>query len=88
MVAFPRSVRSRSNVVIVIAPWTEASILGGGGGEGAVPNGNIGGGANIFRQLEKLIICNARIGLKSTVMHYQTIKFNIKIPLNIQDFHF
>ena len=43
MVAFPRSVRSRSNVVIVIAPWTEASILGGGGGgRGAAPNGNIG----------------------------------------------
>ena len=32
--------------------------------------------------------CNARIGLKSTVMHYKTIKFNIKIPQNIHNFHF
>ena len=40
------------------------------------------------RQLEKLIICNARIGLKSTIMHYKTIIFNIKIPLNIHNFNF
>ena len=35
-------------------------------------------------------ICNARIGLKkkSTVMHYKTIKFNIKTPLNTHNFHF
>ena len=74
---------------------------GGGGGEGSSPppppHENIGGGGGqtyrfcpppqSFRQLEKLI-CNARIGLKSTVMHYKTIKFNIKIPLNIHNVNF
>ena len=35
-----------------------------------------------------MIIGNARIGLKSTVMHYKTIKFKIKVPLNIRNFHF
>ena len=30
--------------------------------------------------------CNARIGLKCTVRHYRTIKFNIKILLNIHHF--
>ena len=61
------------------------------GGRGAVaPNENIGGkhivfffffffwGGGEFRHLEKFTICNARIGLKSTVRHYKTIKFDIK----------
>ena len=50
---------------------------------GVDPGGG-GGGANIsfFRQLEKFILCNAIMGLKSTAMHYRAIKFNIKILLN------
>ena len=40
------------------------------------------------RQLEKFIICNARICLKSTARHYKTIKFNIKILLNIHNLQF
>ena len=68
-------------------PRAEASILGGGGGQ-PPPMKILGGGANIsfcpppnnFDNLKNSIICNARIGLKSTVMHYKTIKLNIKIP--------
>ena len=36
----------------------------------------------------KILGCNARIGLKSTVRHYKTIKFNIRILLNIHNFQF
>ena len=78
---------------MVYASAPEASILGGGGAGGQPPpNENIGGAKPFVLPppppIEKLIICNARIGLKSTVMHYKTIKFNIKIPLNIHNFHF
>ena len=70
--------------ICYIMYFAEASILGGGGGN---PQWKYWGGGDIsfpppiiFCQLEKLL-CNARIGLKSTRMHYKTIKFNIKIPL-------
>ena len=70
-------------------PSAEASILGAV----APPNENIGG-ANIsfcppnnFANLKKFI-SNARIGWKSTVIHYKTIKFNIKLILNIHNSQF
>ena len=40
------------------------------------------------RQLENFIICNARIGIKSTIRPYKTIKFYITILLNIHNFQF
>ena len=43
---------------------------------------------NNFANLKKFIISNARIGWKSTVIHYKTIKFNIKIILNIHNSQF
>ena len=66
---------------------------GGGGGAGvavAPPPMKILGGKHRFelRQLEKLTICNAKIGLKSTIRHYKTIKFNIKALPNIHNFQF
>ena len=74
--------------------WSEASILGEGGQGGSHPiNENIGGGQTyrfappppppIISTTWKFIICNAKICLKSTVRHYKTINFNIKILLNI-----
>ena len=33
-------------------------------------------------------MCNARMCLKSTARHYKTIKFNIKILLNIHNLQF
>ena len=60
---------------------------GGAGGQVASPQWKYWG-ANIsflppppnnFANLKKFIISNARIGWKSTVIHYKTIKFNIKI---------
>ena len=67
----------------------------GGGGRGAIaPHENIGGQTYnfppppIISTTWKLIIRNARIGLKSTVRHYKTIKFNIKILLNVHSLKF
>ena len=76
---------------------------GGGGGAVAPPppNENIGGrGANIsfcpppppkkkknYFDNSKNSYVNARIGLKSIVRHYKTIKFNIEILLNIHNSH-
>ena len=53
-----------------------------------------GGGANIVLPppppiiSTTFIICNARICIKSTIRHYKTIKFYIKILLNIHKFKF
>ena len=53
----------------------------------------LGGGKTSFCPLNnfdnlKDLECNARIGLKSIVRHYKTIKFYIKILLNIHNFQF
>ena len=72
---------------------------GGGGcrGRGSRPIWKILGGKHIvlpsppppiISSTEKFIICNARIGFKSTVRHYKTIKFNIKTLLNINSFSY
>ena len=61
------------------------------------PNENIGGQtyrfappptASNFANLKKFIISNARMGWKSTVIHYKTIEFNINIILNINNSQF
>ena len=55
---------------------------GGGGGQGGQsPPMKI-------LNIKKFIISNARIGWKSTVIHYKAIQFNIKIILNIRNSKF
>ena len=74
--------------------YTEASILGGRGGGQSPHQWKYWGGKHIV--LPPIILttwklhnlCNAKIGLKSTVRHNKAIKFNIKILLNMHNFLF
>ena len=71
----------------------EASILGGRGGGSRPPNENIGG-ANIsfcppiISTTWKIHNMYCKNRFKSIVRHYKTIKFYIKILLNIHNFQF
>ena len=57
---------------------------GGGGGKHIV----LPPAPNNLNKLEKCIICIARIGLKCSERHYKSIKFKLKILLNIHNFQF
>ena len=74
-----------------VAMVTEASILGGGGGSRPSPNENIGvvnisfcpPPPNKMSTTLKKSLCNARIGLKSTVRHYKKIDIKNTTKHNI-----
>ena len=82
----------------LLLPTARGVDPGGGGGSRPPPpppNENIGGGGQTYRFAHPIILTTCKIHnmlcknrLKSTVNHYKTIKFNIKILLNIHNYQF